>query len=116
MKLEQQIMNSIMDYLALKHVWFRRMNSGAVMSEYKGRKRMIRYGSVGMADILCSPMKWEGMIGEHPVFLWIEVKSPTGKQSKAQMDFMDEVRMEGHYYAVCSSIEAVEEILTEITH
>ena len=109
-KLEQQIQNSILEYLAVRKIWHRRMNTGAI----KVDKRFFRYGSVGMADILCTPMKWEGMIGEHPVVVWIECKSPTGKQSQAQLRFMDEVREEGHYYILASSIEAVEEALKEI--
>lgn len=114
-KPEQQVLNAIMDYLAVKHIWHRRMNSGAVVSEYKGKKRMFQFGSKGMADILCSVDQQHGG-GEwcYTAFLWIEVKAPGGKQSPAQIEFMDEVREAGHYYLVAKSIDDVEKALEEI--
>ena len=113
-KLEQAILNSILHYLTISKIWHRRMNSGVHQSEYKGKRSFVRYGSVGMADVLASvKVVIEGRW--HTEWLWIEVKAPKGKQSPAQIEFMDEVRHEGHYYAVVRSIEDVEAVLKEIT-
>ena len=103
-----------MEYLSIKRIWHMRQNSGAVVSEYNGKKRMIRYGRTGCADILASPLRWEGMLGEHPVLLWLEIKADKGRQSPGQIQFMDEVRNEGHYYAVIHSIEELQDVLKEI--
>lgn len=115
MKPEQQILNSILDYLAMRKIWHRRMNTGAVISEYNGKKRMIRYGSVGMADVLavtdsdCSEYPFS-----HKLVWWLEVKTPTGKQSDAQREFEIEVGTQGHKYFVVRSIEDVETALNSL--
>jgi hypothetical protein len=100
-KPEQAIQKSILEYLAVKKIWHMRVNTGAIVSEYKGRSRMIRYGIPGCADILCSL----------PSFLWLEVKAPKGVQSEQQKQFQKEVEEQGHLYYVVRSIEDVEEIL-----
>lgn len=103
---------AIMDYLAVRHIWHKRMNSGAVVSEYKGRSRMIRYGTEGMADILATippqGVSWEE---RNPKILWIEVKSATGKQSPAQVEFQTEVEDAGHTYIMARSIDDVAAVL-----
>ena len=113
-KLEQQTQNAIMDYLAVRKIWCRRLNSGAI----KVDKRFFRFGSVGMRETSSAPpVKYEKVgqwLMEYPVILWLEVKSDIGRQSKGQIAFMDEVRLAGHHYAVVRSIEDVEAVLKEI--
>lgn len=113
---EAQIQASIMDYLAARRIFAIRMNSGAVVSEYKGRTRMIRYGMKGMADVLAfhylgdekTPFD-SGLNQVTP--LWIEVKAPKGRTTPDQDAFAEMVQAEGHRYIVARSIEDVEAAL-----
>ena len=114
-KPEAALQKTILDYLAVKHIWHRRMNSGAIVSEHAGKKRMFRFGSSGMADILCSlTIGYPDAEDMYCAWLWIECKAPKGKQSPAQIEFMDEVRNEGHYYVVARSLEDVIDAIKEI--
>lgn len=113
---EAQIQAAIIDYLAVERIWHKRMNSGAVVSQYKGKSRMIRYGEAGMADILATPM-FKRTDGVHIVVmkfivpLWIEVKTAKGKQTEAQELFQKEVESQGHFYIIARSIEDVRNFL-----
>lgn len=98
---EGQVLKSITDFLAVRKIWHRRMNTGAIVSEHAGKRRFHRYGSVGMADVLASV---DG-------FLWIEAKAGKGKQSEAQKEFQAEVEAQGHRYIVARSIEDVAQVL-----
>jgi len=42
---------------------------------------------------------------------WIEVKAPKGVQSELQKSFQKQVEDHGHRYAICRSVEDVEELL-----
>lgn len=108
MKPEQAIQKSILDYLAVLKVWYRRMNSGVMAGEYKGKRSFVRFGTPGMADILAAPL-----IQGRPEFLWIEVKAPKGKQSEAQAEFQKEVEGGGHSYLIAKSIDDVEQWLKQ---
>jgi len=44
-------------------------------------------------------------------FLWIECKTPKGKQSEAQKSFQIQVEEQNHTYIVARSIEDVEKWL-----
>ena len=84
-----------------------RQNTGAVVSEYKGKQRFMRFGTPGMADLLAfvnSP--FAGLIVH-----WLEVKTATGKQSELQKSFQNQVEAAGHRYSVVRSIEDVETAL-----
>jgi len=109
MKPEQQIQKSILEYLAVKRIWCRRMNTGAVVATHNGKSRMVRYGSPGMADILCTLFDYSSVI-----VVWFEVKAPKGKQSESQGEFQKEVESEGHKYFVVYSIEDVEKALQSL--
>jgi len=102
---ESDILATIMDGLAAKRIWRKRMNSGAILSSYKGKKRMIKFGEPGMADIVA----WiKGGIGW---VIWIEVKNEKGQQSSEQEAFMREVRAEGHHYVLARSWDDVQAYL-----
>ena len=122
---EAQISKSIMEWLAAKHIFALRMNSGTALATYKGKTRAIHMHAKGTADILVLPRKREGFLTTlaipngfsadfkrwiiHP--LWIEVKDAKGKQSDVQKSFQAKVEAEGHRYAICRSIEDVEAAL-----
>lgn len=103
---EGQILKAIMEYLAARRILHFRMNTGAMVSESKGKKRFMRFGSVGMADILAFPT-WSGV----PVPYWFEVKTEKGKQAESQKLFEGLVTAEGHQYFVVRSVEDVEAAL-----
>jgi hypothetical protein len=112
--LEGAILKQILDYLAARHIFAMRMNTGAVASEYKGKKRFMRFGTLGMADILAFPqIKINGTLRTvcSPFPVWIEVKSPEGKQSKLQRSFQEKVENEGHKYIIARSKDDVEAAL-----
>ena len=88
------------------------MNTGAVASEYKGKKRFMRFGTPGCADILAFRQ-----CGYHRGYdisqwvYWIEVKTAKGKQSELQKSFQQKVESEGHLYIIARGIEDVERYL-----
>lgn len=121
---ERDVQKAILDYLAAKGILAFRMNSGATLSSYKGKTRMVRYGTPGMADVLAFPFKPEraylrdnlpfeygGTIFKTIVPTWIEVKAPKGKQSELQKSFQAQVEAHGHRYILASSLDAVIEVL-----
>lgn len=101
---ESDILATIMDGLAAKRIWRKRMNSGAMKGSHKGKGWFVRFGEPGMADILATITN--PVFGETKI-LWIEVKNEKGRQSDEQTTFMHEVRSEGHYYLVARSWEDV---------
>ena len=84
---ESQILRSILDWLAAKHVLAFRMNTATSFHKYKGKTRKVSSGVPGMADIVAFP-QWitvhRGLMDKRISIFWIEVKSATGKQSKLQ--------------------------------
>jgi hypothetical protein len=102
---EADILRTIMDGLAAMDVWAIRMNSGMTISYYKGKKRAIRYGRKGCADILAIPRTL--LLGP----IWIEVKRPGETQSLDQVFFEGEVKAQGHRYILAHSWEDVLEAL-----
>lgn len=107
---EGAILSALLDYLAAVRVWRKRINTGAFSGEHKGKKRFVRFGVSGMADIISSPPNKYGV----PVFLWVEAKTATGRQSPAQKEFEQEVKENGHYYCVARSVEDLQAVLAAI--
>lgn len=67
----------------------------------------------GTPDILCCLS-----VNEIPIFLALEVKTPTGRQSKYQIQFQERLqdRANGFYFLV-RSVKETEEVLTRVkTH
>jgi hypothetical protein len=108
---EKLTQKAILEWLAAKRVWATRMQTGAVVSEYKGKTRMLKFGVQGMADILAFWPVYDGR-GFLPV--WIEVKSDIGRQSELQKSFEADVLERGHCYILARSVEGVEEFLKEL--
>lgn len=97
---EKQIQDCIMNYLLINGVFCWRNNTGATTYQNsQGRKRMVRYGKVGSADIL-------GLLKDGR-FLAIEVKRPKGKLTKHQEIFLDRVIESNGIAFVATSIDDV---------
>lgn len=115
---EGDVQSSILALLEVERIWFRRMQSRAFKVPGKGGKeRLMFVGSVGMADVLATPLvSAENAAGQRykwPVMLWIEVKAGKNGQSPEQKDFEAEVVNAGHEYIVARSIDDVRDWLKE---
>lgn len=81
---ETHIVKTCIEYLTLKGFVCIRNNTGAIVSEYKGKKRFFKFGQKGSSDIIaCSPK------GE---FYAIECKTDTGKLTYEQEGFLQKVK------------------------
>ena len=98
--LEKDIQKAILDYLAAKHVWRRRLNSGgARLPGRNGKSQLVRFGAPGMPDILARSCRGH--------VVWIEVKRPDGKQSPEQEKWETESRAFGDIYILARCVEDV---------
>ena len=106
---EGQIQRLVLDWLAAKHIFSLRMNSG-VLKGSSGRP--VTFGVPGMADILAFPVdhfpKQDGTYLRFVEPTWIELKAPKGKQSELQKSFQAQVEAEGHRYLLVHSLEELE--------
>ena len=108
MATESPQQKAVLEWLAVNGILAYRMQTGALKME----GRLIRFGVMGMADIVAFPhFKGE----RYPRVLWIEMKSSTGRQSKLQKSFADQVREAGLFYVVARCIDDVENYLTEMS-
>lgn len=105
---EGHVLRSVLEYLAVKKIWCMRMNTGSIVSTYKGKTRMLSFGRPGCADILAMPQGVDRAGYKWAVPIWIEVKAAKGVQSDLQKSFQAEVEAEGHGYLLARSIEDVE--------
>ena len=115
---EGQLQHLVLDWLAAKHIFSVRMNSGTLIG---ATGRPVTFGVPGMADILAFVKRRDGFLTSpaiandftrwiiHP--LWIELKSPKGKQSELQKSFQTKVESEGHRYLLIRSLDELEEQL-----
>jgi len=108
---EGDTVTAILQFLALHHIPAWHMRTGAT----KIGGRFIRFGAVGMADII-------GMLPRHAmlrfrplpvreiaegVFLAIEVKSAKGIVTPAQQSFLDQINAAGGRAFVARSVDDV---------
>jgi hypothetical protein len=96
---EGYVLSAVLDLLAAERIWHRRMNTGAtvVPETATNKRRFVRFGSTGMADVLATPVLF-GITH----LLWIECKA-NGKQSEDQKQFQSEVEQAGHSYLLVRS-------------
>ena len=96
---EKTIENAIIDYLRL-HKWFVfRIHNITQYDHHKGIYRAPGKGYVhGVADLCC--------IKDQKV-VFVEVKTPRGKQSPQQKSFQSRLELEGVQYILARSIEDV---------
>lgn len=104
---ERDIQRAILDYLAAKKVFAIRMNTGAMHAEHNGKRRFLKFGVPGCADILAFPEAIMRDWKHYTQPLWIECKAPKGKQSELQKSFQQQVEAEGHKYLIARSLDDV---------
>ncbi len=103
---EAQLQATIREYLRAKRCLPVRINSGGVVAAYQGRERFIRFNDQpGVSDLLvCCPPDGR--------FVAIEGKSPNGKLTETQEDFLQRVEAAGGIAVVARSLEDVEKVIT----
>lgn len=99
---EGAILSAVLDYLKARRFEHFRMNTGA----FRMGKRMVRFGTPGMADVLAFVK-----VNEQPYPLWIECKAQDGKVSDDQCAFQVRVLADGHEYCVVRSVEELMGVL-----
>lgn len=103
---EKVIENAILDYLLMYDVmFFKIQNVGIFDPTKKTFRKPSRHHKAGVSDIL-------GIINGR--FVAIEVKTPTGRLSKSQAKFLDEVKNNGGLTLVARSVEDVQIFLRSI--
>lgn len=100
---EQDTVRAILQLLALHKIPSWRINTGATKID----KRFIRFGAVGMSDIIGIWPADDDWVGPHGGFLAIEVKSKTGVVTPAQHAFLDQVNAAGGKGFVARSLDDV---------
>lgn len=113
MATEAQIQQDIRLALGRRSVLFRN-NSGAYQCPKTGRWIHYGVGSPGGSDLIGwhSITVTEDMIGQKlAVFLAVEVKTPNGRVTDAQANFVDQVRNAGGIAGICRSVQDAEALL-----
>ena len=104
---EAETQKAILELLAAHNIFAGRLNTGAGFAG--GRPVQHHSFGKGCADILAFRefvTGWKhGMT--HIIPTWLEVKSPTGKQSPEQQSFQRHVESLGHTYLLVRSIDDV---------
>lgn len=116
---EAQVSKAVRDYLAVRRIFFLRINSGVVfMAGPGGKKYPVRLAPKGTSDILALPavkrtdavhIGAEGLW--HIVPLWIEVKGAGGSLTEEQAEFQADRKRDGHMVCIARSVEDVERVL-----
>ena len=103
---EVDIQKSCLQYLSMvQGGFFDRCNTGAVVGEYKGRKRFTRFGTPGQADIVGC---YRGR------YVSFEVKRDKGRQNPNQVEFERRVNSAGGFYRVVRSVGDVIAAIKEL--
>jgi len=98
---EQEIQNSILEYLTLKGYTCWRQNSAGIYSEKLGRfRKQSKYAVNGISDII--------VLSEGKAY-FIEVKRERGKQSEDQTLFQKFVERAGCEYLLARCLADVQE-------
>lgn len=104
---ETATVKAILQFLALHRIPAWRINTGAVKIE----RRFLRFGAVGMSDIIGLRATHADSLMGKPVilgrFLAIEVKAAKGKVTPAQQAFLDRVQAAGGKAFVARSVADV---------
>ncbi len=103
---EDQIQMTVVDYLriTLTTPWFHVPNGGNWPVVWKVKLKRLGHRA-GVADLVF--ILPEGKVG------FIEMKTEKGRQSESQKAFQQDVERMGCPYAVCRSLEAVQEVLED---
>jgi|SRR5580692_5885864 hypothetical protein len=97
---ESEIQKAILEWLAWKHVFHYRNNSGAFVfpETATSKRRFFKAGAVGAPDIVCV------VNGQ---YVGIEVKAPRGRQSENQKEFQEKLEAAGGKYILAYSMDDV---------
>jgi hypothetical protein len=98
---EQDTVRAILQFLTLHRIPAWRINTGAVKIE----RRFLRFGAVGMSDIIAIDSRASGQ------WIAIEVKSAKGKVTPAQQGFLNQVTWAGGKAFVARSVDDVKQAL-----
>lgn len=104
---EHQIQTAILEYLQFNNIFCWRNNTGAVISQYKGKTRMFRFGAKGSPDIMA-------VIEPYGRLLAIEVKRPGKKATPDQSHFLGKLHTAGALTIVATSLEDIIDFLKVI--
>lgn len=95
--LEKQVLAACLEYLQRKGYFVWRNNTGVQVLEYKGKKRLLRSGLTGSADIL-------GLL-KNGRFLAVECKRQGNVLSEAQRAFKEQIEANQGLYITAYSID-----------
>ena len=96
---EKHIQKAILDYLAYKKIFHYRQNSGAFKTESGGYMRTASVS--GLPDIVAI---------KDGIYIGLEVKTATGRQSEEQREIQDRITAAGGLYLVVRSVDDVRKI------
>ena|SRR3990167_6765979 len=99
---EHELQKLILEYLNLKGHFAWRNNTGAMVAEYKGKKRFWRAGLKGSSDIL-------GIAKKDGKLIAIECKGKDGHPTREQKDFLYEIERRGGHACVAWDLKDVQE-------
>lgn len=102
---EQEIQRSILELLRLERVYAIRLNTGRAW--INDRPIDFHSGGKGVADIVAFIPSMREHEPPAPRVLWIEVKSPKGRQTMEQASFEAHVKSLGMFYIVARGLEDV---------
>jgi hypothetical protein len=105
----------IIELLEKMSIRFFRLQSGDILGRAGGRgKWRVKGNKAGTPDFLCM-FNWDDFPPPKGVFyhqgrviLWIECKSPSGKQSKEQVEFQKDAESRGETYLLARSAQEVD--------
>lgn len=110
-KPEAQVQRAVLDLLAAKKILAFRNNVGVMRGSHKGKSWFVKFGVVGMADVVAYPVlevadrtRATGC-REEVMPLWIECKALGKKQTPEQKSFQKIVEDNGHSYLVVDDID-----------
>jgi hypothetical protein len=102
---EACVLRAVLDLLAAKRILAFRNNVGVMRGAHKGKNYFVKFGTVGMADVIAYPRIWaDAGDGTHVHPLWIEAKAVGRKQTPEQKSFQHIVEANGHSYLVVDDI------------
>jgi len=100
---EQELQKQILDYLAYRKGKYWRQNSGAIVAEYKGKKRFFKFtGMKGLSDII-------GILPDGRFFA-CEVKIKPNKPTDDQINFINCVNYHGGVGIIAYELNDVIEV------
>lgn len=103
---ENDLKRAVLEYLEVRGIWAWRQNAGAVISEYKGKKRFFKFSTQkGISDIL-------GVLNDGRI-LAIECKVKPNKPTVEQLEFLGNVKRRGGVACLCWNLEDVSEAINE---